>query len=82
MLGIFLRIRMVFLHIVFEIPTPLIKHTRPFLTTYVLVLKFLKVILDLYGHFIQFMSSLRSRYGYGTGSIISGVKIKFMGKNK
>jgi hypothetical protein len=81
-IGVFLRIWMVFLCTAERIHSPLTKHTRPLLTTCVLVLTFFKVILVLYEQFNELSSSLGSRYLYGIGCIPSGVKVKFMGKNR
>jgi hypothetical protein len=81
-LGVFLRIRIIFFCSAVKIPSPLTKHTRALLTTSVLVLKFLKVILVLYEQFSELSASLHSRYGYGTGCILSGVRVKFIGKNR
>jgi hypothetical protein len=73
---------MVFLCITVKTPTPLAKHTRPLLTTGALVMKCLKVTSVLYEQFNELSSSLHSRYGYGTGCILSGFKVKCVGKKK
>jgi hypothetical protein len=80
--GILLMIRMVFLYIADKIPSPLTKRTRPLLATCLLVLKILKVSLVLCGQFKQMSSGFRSRYRYGASCILSGVKVKFVGKNR